>query len=84
MAVSAPVHSKTISKPSRASNAVRTAVAESFALLIWSSEKDVGVTGAVAGAESFEAPLPLVDMLLGLEVGASGVRRDGDDGEGKQ
>lgn len=59
MALSAPVHSKTISKPSLESNAVRAAAAASFDLLICSSEK-VGVGGEVLGGEKcVEAPLGL-------------------------
>jgi len=46
MGPSAPVHSKTTSKPSLESNAARAAAAASFDLFICSSEK-------VVGAESF-------------------------------
>jgi hypothetical protein len=72
MGLSAPVHSKTISKPSLESNANRAAAAASFDRLICSSEKVAG-----AGAECFE--LPLIETPLDL-----GVVDDGTDGEGKQ
>ena len=59
--LSAPVHSKTTSKPSLESNAARAAVAASFDLLICSSEKV-----AVAGTESFEIPLTETPLDLGI------------------
>jgi len=62
MALSAPVHSKTISNPSLDSNAARAAEAASFAFLICSSEK-VGVE-AVAEAEDFEVPLVETPLVL--------------------
>lgn len=68
MGLSAPVHSKTTSKPSLEPNAARAAVAASFDLLICSSEK------AAAAAECFE--LPLIKTPLDLGVGT--------EGEGKQ
>jgi hypothetical protein len=72
MGLSAPVHSKTTSKPSLESNAARAAIAACFDLLICSSEKEAG-----AAAECFE--LPLIETPLDL-----GVVEDGTEGEGKQ
>jgi len=87
MALSAPVHSKTTSKPSLESNAARAAVAASFAFLIWSSEKVGGCAEAVAQAESFEVPLPLVETPLALgddDNGDEDEWEDDGDGEGRQ
>ena len=70
MGLSAPVHSKTTSKPSLASNAARAATAASFDLLICSSEK------VVAAAESLEIPLTDTPLDLGIV--------DATEGEGKQ
>ena len=83
MALSAPVHSKTTSKPSLASNAARAIVAASLALRTCSSEK-VARAGAGAGAvaEILEAQqLPFTETPLDLGVG-DGVDEDG--GEGRQ
>jgi len=83
MALSAPVHSKTTSKPSLASNMARAVVAASLALLTCSSEKvaGAGAGAAAAVAESLEAPLPFIETPFDLGVG-DGVDEDG--GEGKQ